>query len=355
MSLPPGACIGILGGGQLGRMLALAAAPIGYRVHIFTDEADAPAAQVSARTTVAEFSDLEALAAFAASVDVATYEFENVPVAAVETVARHVPVHPGAAALEVAQDRVSEKMFVEQLGGRAAPWRAVDDRASLEGALAEIGLPAILKTRRLGYDGKGQVRIDSPDAAAAALHHLGGAGLVLEGLVRFESEFSILVARGQDGAHAAWPPIANRHEHGILRTSRAPAPGLPPAMVDEARALVDRVLDALSYVGVIACEFFATDAGPIFNEMAPRVHNSGHWTIEGAHCSQFEQHVRAIAGLPLGSTALLGEAYEMENLLGDEAKGAHAVLAERDAWLHLYGKAAPAPGRKMGHVTRRRG
>jgi 5-(carboxyamino)imidazole ribonucleotide synthase len=355
MSLPPGAWIGILGGGQLGRMLALAAAPLGYRVHIFADEADSPAAQVSARTTVADFADADALAAFGASIDVATYEFENVPVAAVQTVARHAPVCPGAAALEVAQDRVAEKRFVEQLGGRAAPWRAVDDRQSLEQALVEIGFPAILKTRRLGYDGKGQVRVDSPDDALAALHHLGGRDLVLEGLVRFESEFSLLVARGRDGAHAAWPPIANRHDHGILRTSRAPAPGLAPEHVRAARALVDRVLDSLFYVGVIACEFFATEDGPVFNEMAPRVHNSGHWTIEGAHCSQFEQHVRAIAGLPLGSTALTGEAFEMENLLGDEAMGAHALLARHDSWLHLYGKAAPAPGRKMGHVTRRRG
>ncbi|MFN3591647.1 MAG: 5-(carboxyamino)imidazole ribonucleotide synthase, partial [Thermaurantiacus sp.] len=273
MSLPPTAWIGILGGGQLGRMLALAAAPLGYKVHVFSDEADCPAAQVSARTTLGAFDDERALASFARLVDVVTYEFENVPVAAVREVLRHVPVRPGAAALEVAQDRVAEKAFVESLGGRTARWQAVDDVLSLEAAMTVIGFPAILKTRRLGYDGKGQVRISSPDEALAALHDLGGRDLILEGLVPFDCEFSILVARGVDGTHAAWPAIANRHEHGILRTSRAPAPGLSPVHVAHARGMVDRLLDALDYVGVIACEFFATDSGPVFNEMAPRVHN----------------------------------------------------------------------------------
>ncbi len=356
MSLPPGGRIGILGGGQLGRMLALAAAPLGYRVHVFCDEADCPAAQVSDRLTFASFDDLAALERFARTVDVVTYEFENVPVAAVHAIAPIVPVHPGARALEVAQDRAAEKRFVESLGGRPAPWRPVDSAADLEAAVAALGLPAILKTRRMGYDGKGQRRIDHAREAEAARHALGGRGLILEAFVPFTSEFSILVARGADGAHACYPPVENIHEGGILRRSVAPAPGLDPGHVAAARALVDRLVDVLGYVGVIACEFFATPAGALFNEMAPRVHNSGHWTIEGAGCSQFAQHVRAIAGLALGDTGLRGQGFEMVNLLGSEAGAAHALLAaEPRAWLHLYGKAEAAAGRKMGHVTRELG
>ncbi len=352
MSLPPGATVGILGGGQLGRMLAMAAATLGFRTHVFAEAPGSPAAQVSAFETVAGFEDKEALARFASRVDVATFEFENVPVAAVEAVAARVPVRPGAASLRVAQDRLAEKRFIESLGGRPAPWRAVDGPADLEAALRALGFPAVLKTRRLGYDGKGQRRIDGPDEADAALRALGGRALVLERLVDFESEFSILLARGADGACARYPPVANIHEGGILRHSRAPAPGLEPAVLAEAADLALRAAEALGHVGMIAFEFFATADGALFNEMAPRVHNSGHWTIEGAHCSQFEQHIRAVAGLPLGSTALRGAGFAMENILGEEAIGAHARLAEPGVWLHLYGKDQPAPGRKMGHVTR---
>ena len=355
MSLPPGARIGILGGGQLGRMLALAAASLGYRVHVFANEADSPAAQVCGTATVAAFDDREALEGFARAVDVVTYEFENVPVSAVRCLLPLVPVHPGPHALEVAQDRAAEKRFVESLGGTPARWRTVDSAADLEGAIAALGLPAILKTRRMGYDGKGQRRIDDAAEAPAALAALGGRDLLLEALVPFAGEFSILAARGADGAHACYPPVANDHEGGILRRSRVPAAGLDAAHAAAARALVDRLVDALGYVGVIACEFFATPEGPVFNEMAPRVHNSGHWSIEGAYCSQFEQHVRAIAGLPLGDTGLRGQGFEMENLLGTEAEDAHRrLVAEPRAWLHLYGKEAPAPGRKMGHLTRER-
>lgn len=349
--IPPGGTIGILGGGQLGRMLAIAAAQLGYRAHVYAPEAEQPAADVAACATRAGYADAAALAAFAAAVDVVTCEFENVPADCLALLAARVPVRPGARAFAIAQDRLLEKRFVRDLGGQPAPHAAVDDAAGLESALARLGTPAILKTRRLGYDGKGQAIIRSRADAEEARAALGGSDLVLEALVPFESEFSILVARGVDGAEAHYPPIANRHAGGILAESLAPAPALPAAHVAEATALVIRIADALDYVGVLACEFFATAEGAIFNEMAPRVHNSGHWTIEGAETSQFEQHVRAIAGLPLGSPAMRAPAAVMRNILGDEAQGAHALLADPHAHLHLYGKREAAPGRKMGHVT----
>jgi 5-(carboxyamino)imidazole ribonucleotide synthase len=350
--VPPGSTIGILGGGQLGRMLALAAAPLGYKVHIFAPEAELVAADVSAEVTRAAYGDLAALAAFAKAVDVITYEFENVPSATVAFLEGLRPVHPGHQALDVAQDRASEKRFVEGLGGRTAPWRAVDSEADLAAALAELGTPAILKTRRFGYDGKGQARITTRDDANVAFHDLGGAGLILEGLVRFASEFSILVARGADGREVHYPPCLNRHEGGILARTLVPAQGLDPAHVVAATELVVRIADSLDYVGVLACEFFATSEGPVFNEMAPRVHNSGHWTIEGAQTSQFAQHVRAVCGLPLGPVGLVAPTVEMENLLGHSADAWCAILADPAAHLHLYGKSESAPGRKMGHVTR---
>jgi 5-(carboxyamino)imidazole ribonucleotide synthase len=354
MPVLPGGTIGILGGGQLGRMLALAAAPLGYRVHIFAPEPDSVAAEVAAAFTCAAYEDLQALARFALVCDVITYEFENVPSASVAFLEGLKPVHPRHEALDVAQDRCQEKRFVEALGGRPAPWRQVDTAQDLGAALSALGTPAILKTRRFGYDGKGQARIAAPDQAARAFAELGGAsapgGLVLEGLVTFKAEFSILVARCPDGLEAHYPACRNCHEGGILSATHVPA-ALDPAHVEAATALVVRIADALNYVGVLACEFFACEDGPVFNEMAPRVHNSGHWTIEGAETSQFAQHLRAICGLPLGPVGLTAPAIEMRNLLGDTRSRWPELLADPAAHLHLYGKAEAAPGRKMGHVT----
>jgi len=347
----PGSVIGVLGGGQLGRMLALAAAPLGYRVHIYAPEAELVAGDVAFAVTRAAYEDEAALRRFAAAVDVVTYEFENVPSRAVAFLEALRPVRPGHEALDVAQDRCSEKRFVEALGGTPAPYAVVDSLADLEAALARLGTPAILKTRRMGYDGKGQLRISDVSEAATAFAALGGSGLILEGLVRFDAEFSIIVARGLDGAERHYPAIENRHAGGILSESRVPAEGIAPEHVAAATDLVVRIADALSYVGVLTCEFFACRTGPVFNEMAPRVHNSGHWTIEGAVTSQFEQHVRAICGLPLGDVGLVAPKVSMRNLLGDEVDGWNAILAQAGARLHLYGKSAAETGRKMGHVT----
>ncbi len=351
MRIAPGATIGILGGGQLGRMLALAAAPLGYRVHVFAPEGELVAADVAAGFLRADYDDREALAAFARTCDVITYEFENVPADAVAFLEGLKPVRPGSAALKVSQDRLSEKRFVTGLGGRTAPFRAVDTLEQLHEALGELGAPAILKTRRFGYDGKGQSRIDTSASAETALQDLGGQQLILEGFVRFASEFSIIVARGVDGSEVHYPACQNHHEDGILAESRVPATGLPPTHIEEATALAVRIADALGYVGVLACEFFDCADGPVFNEMAPRVHNSGHWTIEGARTSQFEQHVRAICGLPLGPAGLVAPQVVMRNLLGDDVARWVDILADPTAHLHLYGKRDALPGRKMGHVT----
>jgi 5-(carboxyamino)imidazole ribonucleotide synthase len=349
--IPPGATIGILGGGQLGRMLALAAANMGYRVHIFAPDAEQPAADVAAAATRADYGDAAALAAFARSVDVVTFEFENVDVAAVRALAALVPVHPGPASLEVAQDRLAEKQFVASLGGQPAPFAAVSSRADLDAALARIGTPAILKTRRMGYDGKGQARIMASADADAAWAALGGQPAVLEGFVHFTHEFSVILCRGADGEVVSWPVPHNVHEGGILAQSDVPAPPEIAAQAETAAGLARAVAEKLGHVGVLTCEFFATPAGPVFNEMAPRVHNSGHWTIEGARASQFENHIRAICGLPLGSPDLTAPAVRMRNLLGEDVHDWAAILADRRAHLHLYGKSAVKPGRKMGHVT----
>ncbi len=352
MMIPPGSTIGILGGGQLGRMLAIAAANMGYRVHSYAPDAEIPAGDVSAAVTRAGYDDLAALDAFAASVDVVTYEFENIDVAAVEHVAKTVAVRPGAAALRVSQDRVTEKEFVAELGGRPAPFRAVDSLADLAVALSELGAPALLKTRRFGYDGKGQARIETAEDAAAAWAAIGERPAVLEGLVRFDAEFSVLLARGSDGASVVYDCPKNEHASGVLALSTVPAGGPIAAQVDEAVALARKVADKLDYVGLLTLEFFATSDGPVFNEMAPRVHNSGHWTIEGARVSQFENHIRAVCGLPLGDTSLTAPSVRMENLLGDAVHDWRSILADSHAHLHLYGKGEVKPGRKMGHVTR---
>ena len=349
--LAPGSTIGILGGGQLGRMLAVAAAQLGYRTHVLAPDRESVAAQTATSLTRADYHNRIVLADFAAACDVVTYEFENVALAPVEWLAERVPVHPHPRALAVAQERIAEKRFVDGIGGRPAAWGPVESLADLEDALARIGTPAVLKTARFGYDGKGQVRIGAPDDAAAAWDAIGGRSVV-EAFVDFRHEFSILLARGHDGSIARYDAPHNVHRDAILRTSTVPAPAELAEQIAEAGALAERIAAELDYVGVLACEFFATVDGPVFNEMAPRVHNSGHWTIEGAETSQFENHIRAICGLPLGSTALTGASVTMENLIGDDAARWADMLAEPGAHLHLYGKGTPRPGRKMGHVTR---
>jgi 5-(carboxyamino)imidazole ribonucleotide synthase len=347
--IAPGATIGILGGGQLGRMLAMAAAQLGYRCHIYAPEPDSIAAEVSAAFTCAEWADTEALASFAADCAVVTYEFENVPVTPLMALGR-VPLRPDPRALETAQDRLAEKEFVAALGGRPAAFAAVDTRAELDAAIAAIGTPGILKTRREGYDGKGQWRIHS--AADVDALDLPPQPLIYEGFVTFEAEFSVILCRAADGAVRFFDSARNVHEDGILAQSTVPAGDLIAAHVAPARDLAAKVAQALDYVGVLTLEFFATPDGPVFNEMAPRVHNSGHWTIEGAVTSQFENHIRAICGLPLGDSALAALAVDMRNLIGDGAQDWPALLADPANHLHLYGKGAPSPGRKMGHVTR---
>jgi 5-(carboxyamino)imidazole ribonucleotide synthase len=352
MILAPGSTIGIVGGGQLGRMLAMAAAQLGYKCHIYAPEDAPPAAEVSASFTRGAYEDEAALAAFGRSVDVATYEFENIAAAPLTALAAQAPLFPPRAALEVAQDRLSEKRFVEGLGGRPAPFREAGSRAELDSALQAIGAPAILKTRRFGYDGKGQARIMSAADSGASWESVRGAPCVLEGFVRFEAEFSILLCRSPEGEVRSWSAPQNVHENGILACSSAPAGPAVSGCVAQAEALARRVADSLGYVGVLALEFFATVDGPVFNEMAPRVHNSGHWTIEGAVTSQFENHVRAICGLPLGDTALAAPAVEMRNLIGPDSGRWREILSDPAAHLHLYGKSEARPGRKMGHVTR---
>jgi 5-(carboxyamino)imidazole ribonucleotide synthase len=350
--LAPGSTIGILGGGQLGRMLAVAAAQLGYRCHVFAPEDAPPGTDVCAAVTRAEFSDTAALTSFAAAVDVVTFEWENVPTAAVRLLAGLVPVHPGVHSLEVAQDRMAEKQFVEWLGGRTAPWAPVSSRAELDEAIARIGLPAILKTRRFGYDGKGQARIHSIGDADTAWDAIGHQPAILEGMVEFAHEYSVMLCRGADGRMVDWPVPVNVHAGGILASSSLPAPSLVRAQAADAVALSRRVAEKLGHVGVLTCEFFACRDGLRFNEMAPRVHNSGHWTIEGSLTSQFENHIRAVAGLPLGPTDLVLPKVEMLNLIGDQADDWQRLFAEPGAHVHLYGKGASRPGRKMGHVTR---
>jgi 5-(carboxyamino)imidazole ribonucleotide synthase len=341
--------IGILGGGQLGWMLARAGEPLGIRCRVLDPAAEAPAGRAG-ELVVGAYDDPTALARFAEGLALATYEFENVPVATAVRLAEQVPVLPPPHALEIAQDRATEKAFFESAGIPVAPWRPVATRAELGRALDALGCPAVLKTRRLGYDGKGQHVIRVPGDADRAWAGLGGAPAILEGFVRFDRELSVLAVRGQGGATACYPLVENRHADGILRRSLAPAPGAAPALQTEAEGHARRVLDALGYVGVLAIELFEADGRLLANEMAPRVHNSGHWTIEGAETSQFENHLRAIAGLPLGSTAPRGVS-AMLNLIGAVPDPA-PVLRIPGAHLHLYGK-APRPGRKLGHVTLR--
>lgn len=348
--LPSGATIGILGGGQLGRMLSVAAARLGLRSHIYEPAENPPAAHVADRLTTASYDDAAALAAFAASVDVITYEFENIPTAALDLLESLRPIRPGRRALAVSQDRIAEKRFLNDLGLATAPFAAVNDAADLETAMAAIGLPAILKTTRLGYDGKGQARLHSPADAPAALAAMQGAPAVLEGFVNFSHEVSVIAARGLDGAVACFDPGENVHQNGILHTTTVPA-RLTAGQRADAVLLAARILNALDYVGVMGVELFVTPAGLLVNEIAPRVHNSGHWTQNGCAIDQFEQHIRAVAGWPLGDGSRFADVV-MENLIGDDVLRVPQIARERNAALHLYGKAEARPGRKMGHVNR---
>ncbi len=349
--LSPGSTIGILGGGQLGRMLAVAAAQLGYKVHIYAPDAESVAAEVTTHHSQAAWDDEPRLAAFAAACDIVTFEFENVPVDTVRFLSGHVAVHPGAKALEIAQDRLAEKTFVADLGGRTAPFASVPDRAALDAALGEIGAPAILKTVRMGYDGKGQARLATPADADTAWETIGRHAAILEGFVAFEHEFSVILVRGIDGEIRYWDSTVNVHEGGILATASLPPPPIVTAQQGEARAMMAEIAGALDYVGVLTGEFFATDAGPVFNEMAPRVHNSGHWTIEGAVASQFENHIRAIAGLPLGNTATRQLPVVMRNLIGADIAAIPALLADGNCRVHHYSKTEVREGRKLGHAT----
>jgi 5-(carboxyamino)imidazole ribonucleotide synthase len=354
--LAPGATIGILGGGQLGRMLALAAARLGMRCHVFNPDPDGPAFDVAAARTVAAFDDPAALEAFGRAVEVVTYEFENVPVAAAERLATIVPVRPGARALAVAQDRLDEKQFLQAQGIGVADFAAVSSPADLRTAAEHIGMPSILKTRRYGDDGKGQARIRGKDDIAPAFEALAGAPAVLEALVPFSREISVVAVRGVDGGTASYDPAENEHRGGILHTSSVPA-RIRPETADKAAKTARAILAALDYVGVVGVEFFVVEEGGgerlLVNEFAPRVHNSGHWTEDACAVSQFENHIRAVAGWPLGPTGRHADVV-MTNLIGAEADDWPQLAADPQARLHLYGKREARPGRKMGHVNRLR-
>jgi 5-(carboxyamino)imidazole ribonucleotide synthase len=354
-ALPPGATIGVLGSGQLGRMLVLAARPMGYAVHVFSPEGDSPAGRVANREWSAPYEDLDAVRGFAGEVDVVTLEFENIPAETVEEISSLVPVRPGLRALGTTQNRLKEKEFLRGAGFPVAPFRAVPDRASLDAAIREVGTPAVLKTAGFGYDGKGQTRISAPGDADEAWNNLGGEA-VLEAWVGFEAELSVVAARGTSGSFAHYGAVRNAHDRHILDLTVAPA-GVPPGVEEEAVGIAAGVFEELGIVGTACVEFFLTAGGDLLvNEIAPRPHNSGHWTIEGAATSQFEQQLRAVCGLPLGSTRR-PEPAAMANLLGDLWTAGEpdwpAALAVPNVSLHLYGKKEPRPGRKMGHITAR--
>jgi 5-(carboxyamino)imidazole ribonucleotide synthase len=350
--LPPNAAIGIVGGGQLGRMSAMAAARLGYRCHILTPEADSPAGQVSARTFLGDYEDPELLRAFAQSVSVITFEFENVSAAGLDLLASIRPVRPSPAVLRISQDRAVEKGFLNAAGVATAPWASVGSTADLDAAVAQIGLPGILKTAQGGYDGKGQVVVRTPGDLAAAWAALGPGLLVLEGFVPFACEISVIVARGLDGRAVAFDAVENQHRDGILDVTLAPA-RVPPAIAAQAVATALQVAEALDLVGLLAVEMFVCGDGRVLvNEIAPRPHNSGHWTIDACPASQFEMHIRAVAGLPLPAATRHSDAV-MKNLVGpEEAAQWPALLATPGVLPHLYGKAEARPGRKMGHYTR---
>jgi len=353
-NLKPGATIGILGGGQLGRMLALAAARLGLRCHIYSPEKDSCAFEVVKASTCATYDDERALMRFAAAVDVVTYEFENVPAKTAALLSRRKAVLPDPKVLEITQDRLIEKNFIAELGIATAPYAAVHSASQLAAAIETVGLPAVLKTRQFGYDGKGQATIGKASDPAAAWRKLRNVPCILEGFIGFEREVSLVAARGGDGKVECFDVTENEHRDHILKISRVPAK-VPAPLAAEAQRTATRIAKAFDYVGVLAVEMFVVKRGRIrtllVNEIAPRVHNSGHWTIDGATVSQFEQHIRAVAGWPLAKPLRLGRV-EMTNLIGPEVNEAAAWLTVPGASLHLYGKGEPRAGRKMGHVTR---
>lgn len=347
--LKTGDTIGILGGGQLGRMLSIAASRLGFKTCIFEPGGDCPASHVANYHFQKNYDDLDALRQFAESVDVITYEFENIPTSALDALEAIKPIHPNRKALATSQDRLTEKDFLTGLGLKTAPYADVTDAASLQTAIDTIGTPAILKTRRMGYDGKGQSRLKSPADAEKALTDMAGTSAILEGFVNFSHEVSVIAARGLDGEVACYDPGENVHIDGILSTTTVPA-SLSATQRTDAVLLAAQILNALDYVGVLGVELFVTPEGLIVNEIAPRVHNSGHWTQNGCTICQFEQHIRAIAGWPLGDGSRHSNVV-MENLIGDDVDSI-PELAKTDAAIHLYGKADAKPGRKMGHVNR---
>jgi 5-(carboxyamino)imidazole ribonucleotide synthase len=354
-ALQPGATIGVLGGGQLGRMLALAAARLGFKCHVFAPSPDVPAFDVVHRTTCADYTDAEALDRFAGAVDVVTYEFENVPAETAAFLSARVPVLPDPQVLATTQDRLAEKKFVAALGIRTAPFAAVDAPAALAAALDQVGRPAVLKTRRFGYDGKGQTTIRNGSDPAAAWREIGAQPAILEAFVPFEREVSVVAARGAlDAQIECFDVTENEHRDHILKVSRVPA-AVPDHVAAQARQIATTIAQRFDYVGVLAVEMFVlregNDLALLVNEIAPRVHNSGHWTLDGASVSQFEQHIRAVAGWPLARPTRRGRV-EMINLIGSEVDDYGRWLTEPGATVHLYGKSAARPGRKMGHVTR---
>jgi 5-(carboxyamino)imidazole ribonucleotide synthase len=362
--LRSGASIGILGTGQLGRMLALAAARLGFKAHIYGPEADAPAHQVADAHTVAGYDDAAMLAEFAGKVDVVTYEFENVPEETARILSASASVHPPAIALQVAQDRLIEKQHLEKLGIAVAPYRGINSAEELEQAISDGLAPGILKTRRFGYDGKGQVRIDTTTNASEAFAEIGNQPAILEGFVSFEREISVIAARSQNGAFVPFDVAENVHRNGILHTSTVPA-DIDPSIARQAAKMAQLLMDDLDYVGVLGLELFHCPGGQgtdqaaqtplapvlIANEFAPRVHNSGHWTMDACLICQFEQHIRAVAGWPLGNGKRHSDVI-MTNLIGDEVHAASELAANHDTALHLYGKAEARPGRKMGHINK---
>lgn len=348
--LPTNSVIGILGGGQLGRMLSAAASRLGLRTHIYDPSANPPAGDVAHQVTTAAWDDAEALRAFASSCSVVTYEFENVPTEALDLIESLVPIRPGREALRISQDRLTEKDFLSGLGLTTAPYADCPDLAALEAALESLGRPSILKTRRFGYDGKGQVRLATDTSAAEAFASLNGAPAILEGFVDFTCEISVIAARGLDGRVAAFDPGENVHREGILRTTTVPA-SVPSRLRMDAVLMAGRILNALDYVGVMGLELFVTRTGLVVNEIAPRVHNSGHWTQNGCVVDQFEQHIRAVAGWPLGDATRHADVV-MENLIGSDIDRVPGLAAQPGTALHLYGKGEAREGRKMGHINR---
>ena len=349
LALPPGSVIGILGGGQLGRMLALAAARLGFITHIYSPTQNCPAAQVAAHTVIGEYDNIDFVKHFAENVDVMTYEFENVPFLTAKSVVAMTPVHPPILALETAQDRLTEKNFISKTAGvPVAPYQAIDNRYDAKRATKIIGEKLVIKTRRMGYDGKGQQIIDGPDAAMSAFDDLGNVPCIAEKFIPFSREVSIIAARNTKGQMAAYPLIENEHRNHILHRSVCPADN------DDGRAqnYALKILEALNYVGVLAVEFFQLpDGSLIVNEIAPRVHNSGHWTMDAGCTDQFELHIRAITGWPLGSTTPRHKT-EMTNLLGSDVDDWEKIAADPEAKIHFYGKSEMRDGRKMAHVNR---